>query len=54
MSGNCLTKTWNSFDSLNLNTGGRNFDESKPVVARNAVHHSTQCPSQVTITVVRR
>jgi len=36
----------------NLNTGGRNFDESKPVVARNAVHHSAQYPSQVTITVV--
>ncbi len=38
----------------NLNTGGRNFDESKPVVARNAVHHSTQYPSQVTITVIKR
>jgi putative CocE/NonD family hydrolase len=38
----------------NLNTGGRNFDESKAVVAHNAVHHSTQYPSQVTITVVRR
>ncbi len=38
----------------NLNTGGRNFDESSPVVARNAVHHSTEYPSQVTITVVRR
>ena len=38
----------------NLNTGGRNFDESRPVVARNAVHHSTQYPSQVTITVVKR
>jgi putative CocE/NonD family hydrolase len=38
----------------NLNTGGRNFDESTPVVARNAVHHSAQYPSQVTITVVKR
>ena len=38
----------------NLNTGGRNFDEARPVVARNAVHHSTQYPSQVTITVVKR
>ena len=38
----------------NLNTGGRNFDESKAVIAHNAVHHSTQYPSQVTITVVRR
>lgn len=38
----------------NLNTGGRNFDEAKPVVAHNAVHHSAQYPSQVTITVVKR
>ncbi len=38
----------------NLNTGGRNFDESKAVVAHNAVHHSTQYPSQVTVTVVKR
>jgi len=38
----------------NLNTGGRNVDESKPVVARNVVHHSTQYPSQVTITVVKK
>jgi putative CocE/NonD family hydrolase len=38
----------------NLNTGGRNYSESKPVVAHNAVHHSTQYPSQITVTVVRR
>lgn len=38
----------------NLNTGGRNFDESKPVVAHNVVHHSALHPSQVTITVVKR
>jgi putative CocE/NonD family hydrolase len=38
----------------NLNTGGRNFDESKSVIARNAVHHSRQYPSEVKITVVRR
>ena len=38
----------------NLNTGGRNFDESKGVIARNAVHHSRQYPSEVKITVVRR
>jgi uncharacterized protein len=37
----------------NLNTGGRNFDESKGVVARNAVHHSKQYPSSVKISVVR-
>ena len=38
----------------NLNTGGRNFDESKGVVAHNRVHHSTQYPSKVVVTVVRR
>ncbi len=38
----------------NLNTGGKNVDESTPVVAHNAVHHSAQYPSQVTITVVKR
>jgi putative CocE/NonD family hydrolase len=38
----------------NLNTGGRNYDEAKGVVAHNAVHHSTRYPSQVTVTVVKR
>src|SRR5690242_18970670 len=38
----------------NLNTGGNNYDESKGVVAHNAVHHSRQYPSAVTITVVKR
>ena len=38
----------------NLNTGGHNYDESKGVVAHNAVHHSKQYPSQITVTVVRR
>lgn len=38
----------------NLNTGGRNYDEAKGVVARNAVHHSRQYPSEVKITVVRK
>ncbi|HYM23684.1 MAG TPA: CocE/NonD family hydrolase, partial [Vicinamibacterales bacterium] len=38
----------------NLNTGGNNYDESKGVVAHNAVHHSKQYPSSVTITVVKR
>jgi predicted acyl esterase len=37
----------------NLNTGGRNFDETKGVVANNAVHHSAQYPSSLTITVVK-
>src|SRR4029079_5362349 len=40
------------FDS-NLNTGGRNYDESKGVIARNAVHHSKQYPSSVKLTVMR-
>ena len=38
----------------NLNTGGNNYDEVKGVVAHNAVHHSAQYPSQVTISVVKR
>ena len=37
----------------NLNTGGRNFDEAKGVVARNVVHHSKQYPSSLTVTVVK-
>ena len=38
----------------NLNTGGNNYDEATGVVAHNAVHHSGQYPSQVTVTVVKR
>jgi putative CocE/NonD family hydrolase len=38
----------------NLNTGGKNYDEVKGMVAHNAVHHSREYPSQVTITVVNR
>jgi putative CocE/NonD family hydrolase len=38
----------------NLNTGGNNYDETKGVVAHNAVHHSKQYPSQITVTVVKR
>jgi predicted acyl esterase len=38
----------------NLNTGGNNYDEATGVVARNAVHHSTQYPSSVTVTMVPR
>ncbi len=37
----------------NLNTGGNNYDETHGVVAHNAVHHSAQYPSQVTLTVVK-
>ncbi|HYL83542.1 MAG TPA: CocE/NonD family hydrolase [Candidatus Angelobacter sp.] len=36
----------------NLNTGGDNYSESKGVIAHNALHHSRQYPSQVTVTVV--
>src|SRR5258707_10514100 len=38
----------------NLNTGGNNYDQSKGAVAHNAVHHSRQYPSQITVTVVPR
>ena len=37
----------------NLNTGGNNYDEVKGVVAHNAVHHSREYPSEVTLTVVK-
>jgi putative CocE/NonD family hydrolase len=38
----------------NLNTGGNNYDEATGVVAHNAVHHSSEYPSQITVTVVKR
>ncbi|MBI2071756.1 MAG: CocE/NonD family hydrolase [Gemmatimonadetes bacterium] len=38
----------------NLNTGGKNYDETRGVVAHNAVHHSRRYPSQVTVSVVKR
>ena len=38
----------------NLNTGGRNYDESKGVIAHNQVHHSKQHPSTIKLTVVRK
>ncbi|MFN2502039.1 MAG: CocE/NonD family hydrolase, partial [Pyrinomonadaceae bacterium] len=38
----------------NLNTGGRNYDETAGIVAHNAVHHSKAYPAQVTISVVKR
>jgi len=37
----------------NLNTGGNNFDESEPVVAKNRVHHSSAYPSQVRLPIHR-
>ena len=38
----------------NLNTGGRNYDEEKGVVAHNVVHHSAQYPSVLKVTVVKK
>jgi predicted acyl esterase len=38
----------------NMNTGGNNYDEVQGVVAHNAVHHSKQYASQITLTVVKR
>ncbi len=38
----------------NMNTGGKNYDEVKGVIAHNAVHHSKQYPSEVKLTVVRK
>ncbi len=38
----------------NMNTGGKNYDETKGIIAHNVVHHSKQYPSQVMITVVKK
>jgi putative CocE/NonD family hydrolase len=38
----------------NLNTGGKNYNESTGVTANNVVHHSKQYPSQIRLSVVRR
>ena len=38
----------------NMNTGGDNYTETKGIIANNAVHHSKQYPSSVTISVVKR
>jgi hypothetical protein len=38
----------------NMNTGGNNYDETQGVVAHNAVHHSREYPSSITLSVVRR
>jgi putative CocE/NonD family hydrolase len=38
----------------NLNTGGRNYDESEGVVANNKVHHSAGYPSHIRIPVATR
>jgi uncharacterized protein len=36
----------------NMNTGGRNYDETEGVVASNVVHHSQEHPSRILLTVV--
>ena len=36
----------------NLNTGGRNYDETEWVVAKNTVHHSTEYPSHIVLPVM--
>lgn len=38
----------------NMNTGGKNYDETKGIIAHNVVHHSKQYPSQMVITVVKK
>ena len=38
----------------NLNTGGRNYDESVGLVARNRIHHSPRYPSRLTLSVMPR
>jgi predicted acyl esterase len=38
----------------NLNTGGSNYDESEPVVARNRIHHSPRYPSRMRLPVTPR
>ncbi|WP_158750252.1 CocE/NonD family hydrolase [Acidobacterium sp. S8] len=38
----------------NLNTGGNNYDETTSVVAHTSIHHSSEYPSTVTLTVVPR
>ena len=37
----------------NLNTGGNNYDETTGVVAHTQIHHSTQYPSTITLSVVK-
>jgi putative CocE/NonD family hydrolase len=38
----------------NLNTGGNNYDEKDPIVARNTIHHSPEQPSQIVLPIVRK
>jgi putative CocE/NonD family hydrolase len=38
----------------NLNTGGNNYDEAKPIVAHNVIHHSRAHASAITLPVLRK
>jgi putative CocE/NonD family hydrolase len=38
----------------NMNTGGKNYDETQGVIAHNQVHHSKRYPAEVIISVVKR
>ena len=38
----------------NMNTGGKNYDETTGVVAHNKIHHSKQYPSSIRLSVVRK
>jgi putative CocE/NonD family hydrolase len=37
----------------NLNTGGKNHDETEGIVAHNTVHHSRKYPSRISLPIVR-
>jgi putative CocE/NonD family hydrolase len=38
----------------NLNTGGNNYDESKGVIAKNKVHHSSTYPSKILLPIIKK
>jgi len=37
----------------NLNTGGKNYDETEGVVANNTIHHSADHPSRIVLPIVK-
>jgi hypothetical protein len=38
----------------NLNTGGNNYDESKGLIAKNKVHHSSKYPSRIILPLIKK
>jgi len=38
----------------NLNTGGKNYDETEGVIANNTIHHSRKYPSRIRLPIVKR